>query len=465
MKHKVILILFWGMVNFVHAQNHTNIKNYALEMVIDYEQKKLYANCELSLSYEGEKELTEIPFVLYRLLKVTSVSINGQNIPFKQEIRSFEDWDVFQVNFVQIFLPETISYTKKLRLSIEYEGSLRGYSETELTYVRDKIDEDFTIIRPECLPYPILGTPKFSTLKNISAGNFTYHLKITVPDSLNVVNGGALIDSVSTNGLTTYEYKSVKPTYQIVATIAKYQSIEHRGISTFYFENDSEEALKVHEEMLVAFELYSKWWGKLDRSNNFLLIEIPENYGSQATENYIIQTASAFNEPNQIRQLYHEISHLWNVKSTDKNPPRWNEGLATFIEYLTIEKLKNRNVLDSVTNEYYQSIKSDNKYKEIALIDYGINNVTGRSYQVGFVAFYILYQIIGDDEFHYGIKSYYDKYCLTGSTTQEFVQHFNLRTKGNTEEFFNDWFFSTDFFKYLEEGLTLNELIQKYASK
>ncbi len=465
MKYKVVLVLFLGAVHFVKAQKGLTVMSYTLEMDIDYGQRSVNANCELLLSKTTGEQTTEIPLLLYRLLEVTSVSVNGENIPFQQEITSLEGLDVFQVNYVQIFLPEAFSKMKDYQVNIEYEGTIQGYSETGLTYVKDNIDGHFTIIRPESLPYPICGTPQFSTLKDISTQHFTYDLKVTVPDSLYVVNGGVLVDSLRHEGLTTFIYRSVQPTYQIVATIAKYQVIKHEGITTFYFEDDSKDALRVHNEMLEAFELYAKWWGRLKSRDNFSLIEIPEGYGSQANENFIIQTASAFNEPGQVMQLYHEISHLWNVKPADKNPPRWNEGLATFIQYLTVERLKRRILIDSIANEYYRSIGEDSNYAEIALIDYGTNNVTGRSYTVGFVAFYILYKVVGDDAFHQAIKSYYNEFYVSGSTTQEFVQHFNVQTKENVEKIFNDWFFSTDYFKYLKEGLTLNELIQKYASK
>ena len=467
MRRFLISVIFLiGTYSFSQAQNSAcRINDYELDVNLDYQKSKLYASCGLTLENGSSEQVDGLHLILYRLLKVTSVTVGGESIPYKQEIRSFEDWDVFQVNYLQISLTNPISIGASEKIVINYEGTLLGYDETGLSYVKDNIRPEFTILRPDCLAYPVLGKPEFSTLKEIAKQNFNYQLIVTVPDSLYVVNGGILSEKSFNHDLVTFTYKSIRPTYQIVTTISKYEILNTNKISTYYFEKDSSEATRVHAIMLTALELYSKWWGELKGTGNFSLIEIPENYGSQATEDYIIQTASAFNQPNQIRQLYHEISHLWNVKPKDKHPPRWNEGLATFVEYLTVEKIEDVKVLDSMAREYCRSVKSNDKYGEVALIDYGKENVTGRSYKVGFLFFYLLHKIIGEYQFNDIIKSYYDEYWQTGATTDQFVQHIEQNTAIDLDHFFDEWIYTTNYIKYLKEGVSLTEFVNRYKSQ
>ncbi len=465
-KHILIVIaLLFSLSNILKAQNpYGDLKNYDLDIKIDYQKRKLFVTSELTILNETGKEISNIPIILYRLLKVTSIVIDGEPITYSQEVKSFDDFDVLQVNAINIKLVKPIPIGISKKIEIKYEGSLLGYSETGMSYIKDHIDFNFTILRPDCLSYPILGKPEFSTLKSISSQNFDYKVKVSVPESLFVVNGGILISKISENRSTTFIYKSIKPTSQIVITISKYEVLKTDKISTFYFTKDSTKSKKVHKVLLNTFDLYSKWWGDLKGENTFSLIEIPENYGSQATESYVIQTASAFNDENQLRQLYHEISHLWNVKSTDKYPTRWNEGLATFIEYKAIQKLEKRNVLDKEAVRFYEIIKTDKKYSEIALIDFGERNVTDRSYQVGFLFFYILHQVVGEETFNQIIKSFYQEYYLPGATTNEFVQHLKANSKLDLNKLCNDWIYSTNYNNYLKKNVSISELVKIYGS-
>src|SRR3972149_6477562 len=60
-----------------------------------------------------------------------------------------------------------------------------------------------------------------------------------------------------------------------------------------------------------------------------------------------IQSAAAFKDPEQHREVYHEISHLWNVPPTDRPSPRWNEGQASFLEYLVTQEVTGKPIVDA----------------------------------------------------------------------------------------------------------------------
>ena len=211
---------------------------------------------------------------------------------------------------------------------------------------------------------------------------------------------------------------------------------------------------------------------KIPPSSNrktFSVIEIPSGYGSQADETCILQTADAFNDSTQMRQLYHEISHLWNVKSNDQYYPRWNEGLATFIEYLTIEKLENRPYLDYVTDWFLKQVRKEigggGKLNETPLIDFGKMGIQSHSYSVGMIMFRVLYQIMGESDFNKCISFYYFDYYRKGGTTNEFVATAKKVSAINLSKFFDDWIYSTKYAELIKTELTINEMGKLYLSE
>lgn len=94
------------------------------------------------------------------------------------------------------------------------------------------------------------------------------------------------------------------------------------------------------EALLTTLDLYTQWFGPLQQYQGYAVIEIPDGWGSQADVTSIIQAAAAFKETERTQEVYHEISHLWNVEEKEALPPRWNKGLAMFLHYLTVENVE-----------------------------------------------------------------------------------------------------------------------------
>jgi hypothetical protein len=305
---------------------------YDLDVKTDFREKRISALCGMTIESNNNKPVTIIPLLVYRLMNVTSIKDeNGDLLQFRQRIVSFEDWDTYQANFIEVMLPKPLIKGNTYRIKLAYSGYLHGYTETGMGYVRDKIDPLFTILRPDCLAYPELGYP--SDKLNRAAGfapSFNYELKISVPDSLTVVNGGQLVSKETKEGQSTFTYKNKKLAWRMDIIIGKYKTLESPRLKIHYLEQDQAGAETVLRYAQKALALYSKWWGELRGAQTFTVIEIPAGYGSQADVTCILQSADAFLDSTQMRQVYHELSHLWNVNSTDTYYPRWNEGACNF---------------------------------------------------------------------------------------------------------------------------------------
>src|SRR5512146_3045033 len=309
---------------------------YELNFGIDYTADRLHASAEMSVENRTRRPARQASFLLYRLLHVRSAR-NGRGAPlaFTQSVVPFEDDGKLQVNQVVVTLPAALPPGAHTTVRLDYDGYLLGYAETGSRYIQDRIDKAFTILREDSYAYPMPGYPSHALMRqHVTGWEFTYSASITVPKDLTVVNGGRLEGTDPNGDQVTFRYSSLKPSWRMDFAIAKYASVSSEAVRVFYLPGDQDGAAGVTQAAETSLELYTGWFGPLPRSSVLTFIEIPDGWGSQADVTTIIQTAAAFRDVKQHREVYHEISHLWNVNDIDQAPPRWNEGLASFLEFL-----------------------------------------------------------------------------------------------------------------------------------
>lgn len=106
---------------------------------------------------------------------------------------------------------------------------------------------------------------------------------------------------------------------------------------------------------------------------------------------------------NRLYELYHEISHIWNVKPLDPLPSRFeSEGLAMFLQYLVQEKLENKKgalekAAEWASKSFRKKCQNDPRCKDVPIIDYGKEMLPDLSYSKGMTLFYILYKLVGGE--------------------------------------------------------------------
>ena len=477
----VITILTVGLVccksdNYLSLsssdQDLVNTIAYDLNILVDYENEKIEATCGLTVENRFQHPVSRLPLVLYRLMRVTSVKDEqGRQLDFSQQVVSYEDWDKFQANFVAVNLKSPIQPGARATLKIAYGGYLGGYTETGLSYVRDSINRDFTIIRPDCLAYPQIGVPSWSANRVAGLQAFDYTVRVTVPDSLTVANGGRLIERVAGEQQVTYVYKNILPAWRIDVAIASYNLLEEPslGLRVFYFKGDEAGARRVLEAMHNCLQLYAKWFGPLASRTDFTVIALPEGYGSQSDVTSILQTRNAFLNPEKLVQLYHELSHLWNVKSLDPLPSRFeSEGLAMFLQYLTREELEGRTGdLEAAAGRTFEALKKrcreNPRLLEVPMIDYGREQLTDYSYTYGMLFFYVLSKVAGQEAVLQAVRSIYQSFYQTGATAKQFLEHLQTRLGLNLETFYQSWVFSNEVIRDICNLPCFDDLVRKYA--
>ena len=444
---------------------------YDLDIIVDYDQEKLFVECSLTVMNPGDRPISEVPLLLYRLLDVKSiVDSEGKAISFTQDIVKFSDLEMWQVNHIRIKLTPSLKPSDKRSFVIRYEGHLMGYTEV-MGYVKDHISEDYTVLRTDCYAFPRIGVPSWETNRAMGLHDFEYKASVTVPSSLVVANGGELLGKTESNGEVTYTYRSLEPSWRIDLPIADYKILEDKKnkFKIFYFPTDEEGARKLLASLSRCMELYTQWFGPLQVFSGLAVIEIPNAYGSQTDVTTILQQSSAFDKNTDSHYgFYHELSHLWNVKSSDKSPPRFeSEGLAMFLQHLAQEKLEGKpeakeTAVRNMRNRLRKSFADNPEWKDVPMINFGKNNMTGLSYRTGQIFFYILYELLGEELFLETMGSFYQEYYETWANAQDFADHVKKHSPLNLDLFFKEWVFEAKASELIISDIPFADIIDRY---
>jgi len=444
---------------------------YDLDVKVDYAAKKIFGRCRLTVQNPSDEVISEIPLLLYRLLKVKAITDGqGMTMPYQQEVLSLEDWEEIQVNYIEVRLPKPLASGQSKTIGIVYEGFLFGYSNEGWTYVKDHIDQEFTFMRMDGYGYPVIGYPSEKVNRRAGLQDYDYTLSVTVPENLVVANGGKLVEKSTIDGQTTYIYTNGKKAWRLDIPIAPYGIIvdKENNLKIFHFPQDKDKAGMILEAMKKSLQLYTNWFGQANNFQGFTIIEVPEGYGSQTDVTSILQTADAFQKPDNLTALYHEISHIWNVRDNDPLPDRLeSEGLAMFLQYLVQERLDNKpdavkKGCERLSESFRQQCKRNPKSKDVPIIEYGNEGLTDLSYTKGMLFFYLLYHVMGEDDFLEAIGSFYQKYKQTGATSEEFLNHVKQHTEKNLDRLYKEWIYGTESSRLILEKVPVEDLIQRY---
>jgi hypothetical protein len=442
-------------------------RHVTLELSVDYTVPQLAGAMTYELENWTDHPASQVSFILGRLMEVSRVQdATGRAASFTQDVVRFSDDPMRQVTQVLVKLAAPVPPGARTTVSIAYAGPLVGYTEVGWLYVKDHIDTAFTIIRSDALAFPIIGGTSSAANRSGPRVEFTYDAAVRVPSRYVVATGGAVTRTPHADGTTTWRYTSGAPSPFLNIAIAPFDTLVDGGVRVFYFPADSAGARRLMASTQAALRTLTEWFGPQRGAFNLAITEIPDGWGSQASlVGGIIQTASAFRDPTRLGELYHELSHLWNARDTESRPPRWNEGLAMFLEYLMRERLDGwTGRADFYTREISAmkaDIAQDTSLRTVPFSDYGNRDMTGRSYDVGDLMFATLYDLLGAAQFNRVVGGYYRQFP-NGATTRDFVAFARRTASPDLSAFFEDWMFTPRWTKVLATATSTADLAAHY---
>lgn len=441
----------------------------ALILGVDYARRSLSGSETLYLRNVATHAVIQVPLLLNRLMAVSRVTdIGGGTLNFSQAVVVFEDDSIRQVNAAVVTLARPVAPGDSAAIVVHYGGRLVGYVETGSLYIRDNIDHDFTIIREDAYAFPALGLPSWSANRAITREPFAFFAQVTVPSDLVVAMGGRPLETIMRDSLVTWTYQSSGPVPFLNIAIAPYRTLDRGGVRIFHFSQDSAGALMIERAISGALARYTAWYGTLGQDFHLTIMEIPEGWGSQASLSAgIIETADAFRDRAQLHQLYHELSHLWNPPDLDRPSPRWNEGLASFLEWRMAAELDGWDGWEPRLDRLEQSVRGGCEPRRpcttVPFAAYGRSELTTLSYPVGALTFYSLYKTLGTDAFDRAYREFFQQHRERGATSQDLIAAFK-RADPASERIFAEWFSTTRWYARLIGGEPLRQILD-YRSR
>jgi len=439
---------------------------YELTVRIDYEQQRLDGTARITLRNFSDVPVNDVPLLLYRLMEIRAADVNGTAAPWTQRVVAFSDFSKLQVTDARVSLPVPLPPGGTVVLQVRYDGHLLGYAETGMAYVRDHIEPSFTVLRDDAFAFPHVGYPSVAANRRAPFPSYDYLARITVPESLVVVNGGRLVERTAAAGWATYVYQSVKPSWRMDFAIGDYAVIQDGPIRVAHLRRDSVGAKRIAASARRSLDLFTAWFGRLPGEPSLTILELEDGYGSQADVAAIMQTAAAFRDSTRDHELYHEVAHLWNPPETDRPSPRWNEGLSSFLEYLAEEQFTGRPVASARADQLLDWLRSIAPRRErltrVPLIDYGKEQMTDFSYSEGALLFHLLYGVVGPERFRTIIGGFSRQYATTGASTRDLAAFASRTAHMDVKKLFDDWVFTTGWWSAIKNGAPYRELVRQY---
>ena len=443
------------------------VRDAKLAITLDYASRSLTGSMTLELENWTQAPASRVSLLLNRLMDATGVRDSaGLSMRFTQDVVRFQDDPMRQVTQVMVDLGRAVEPGARVSVRIDYGGNLVGYTEVGWLYVKDQIDTSFTIIRSDALAFPEVGGVNEAANRRRPSPDFTYEASARVPTRILVATGGSPTRTTNPDGTTTWLYRSQGASPFLNIAIAPFDTLVERGVRVFCLRRDTLGARRLMKATQTALTRLTGWFGPLHAAPSITITEIPDGWGSQASVvGGIIQTESAFKDAGHLGELYHELSHLWNARDLDSPSPRWNEGLAMFLESLLRENVDHWQKRAGDEQRTLERVKkfasTDSDAARVPFIEYGSANMTDRSYAVGHLMFATLYELVGAGEFNQVVGGYYQRFAA-GGTTRDFIDFATRTSSRDLKPFFDDWLLTTRWTVLVAKVRTPAELVGHY---
>ncbi|HEV8131027.1 MAG TPA: M1 family aminopeptidase [Acidobacteriota bacterium] len=451
-----------------------SVTHYSLQLRLFPKQERVEAGARMTVTNKTHQAFSEVPFLLYRLLDVQKVTDDkGSPLTFNQTITRFTEADVnnLQVNLIKIQLRKPLLPGAASDLVLIYTGSIYGYAEV-WAYVKDRIGEQYSLFRPDALAYPMLAQASRASLNKAYGLDtlFTYDLTVTVPAGHVVACGGAQQNVSTKDDLTTFVFGSKIPTWRIDIAIANFKQLkdEAKQLAVYVLSEDEKTAANILNGVSKAVSLYSVMFGELKDYQGYTVIEIPDGWGSQASDYYVLETAAAFRDPKRILEVYHEVAHSWNAKvKPEVKRTRWfDEAFAMYFQAIALREFEGEEAyedeMDHDRESFIKRVQSDKRNFDTPIAEYGKSELGGNSYSKGAWSLYVLHQLVGEKQFKQIIRRFLSDFRNKPADFKDFQLVAERVSHRDLGKYFNEWIYGAASSQLLLDKVPVNEIIKRY---
>ncbi|WP_339659542.1 M1 family aminopeptidase [uncultured Polaribacter sp.] len=433
----------------IHFKANTNTSNYdityhKLEFSVDPTVASISG--KVTTTFTALQNMNSVTFDLDENMTVSAVTENGNALTFSQNTD-----DELIIN-----LQNTLNQGKSTSISITYSGNptSNGFGSFEVN-----THNGTPILWTLSEPYGALGW--WPCKQDLNDKIDAIDVYITTPQQYVAVSNGLEQSAIVTADKKTTHFKHQYPipAYLIAIAVTNYETYSHTVSNNG---NPFPILNYVYPESLTSAQ--NSTGITVDIMNHF--IDLFGNYPFE-NEKYghaqfgwgggMEHTTVSFMGGFSRDLIAHELAHQWfgNKITCGSWKDIWlNEGFATFLTGLSIEKLDGETAYKNWRSSKINSITSLQN-GAVYLSDVDTTSV-GRifnsrlSYNKGAMVLHMLRKKLGDINFFQGLKNYISDPDLAYSyaKTPDLIAH--LETVSNLElyEFFNDWIYNQGYPTY-----------------
>ena len=473
MKWKIlalIALMIFSTGRSVRGAEQPTVTHYSLNIHVFPKDESLAAAAFVTVNNSTQDTLSDVSVLLYRLLEVPAVADDdGHALTFDQRVVKVKDEGNLQVNQLTIHLVKSLLAGESQRFAIRYQGSIYGYPEV-MAYTRDRIDTSYSLIRPDVFAYPVLALPTRQSEMASYEARFTYQAAVTVPSGYDVACGGHLVSVDTAKDSTTFVFKRDQPTWRMDLAVAKFAVISNDSLNlrVYVMPQDTVGARYVVQQMQKVIDLYTSWFGPAKYFQGYTAIEIPGGWGSQASDGYFMQTAAAFRDSQRVSEVYHEIGHTWNVKTTlQLQRCRWfDEAFASYFESLALSHFSGQKAfeqdMENSRDIFARWADYDPRNSSTPIADYWKEELGRNSYSKGAWSLYVLNQIVGDQTFRRIIKDMMSQFADRQIDFHSFQKLAETESGKNLTKFFDEWIYGSLSSELLIKKTPIDEIVKRY---
>ena len=80
------------------------------------------------------------------------------------------------------------------------------------------------------------------------------------------------------------------------------------------------------------------------------------------------------------------------------------------------------------------------------------------------IAFYVLYRLMGEEDFIRMLRQFYQKYGQSGATLADFVETAKELSKTDPTKFFGEWIYGAKSSEYILNNMPMEDIIANYKT-
>lgn len=361
-------------------------------------------------------------------LEVNHVTADGQAAAFVKEGKS-----------LRITLPRAVrDRVKKRLISIDYQGTPR----TGLQFHPERGEM-----------YTIFSTSQWMPCVDAPDERATLELSLRLPINVKAVATGQELPPTEGGAVRRWRLDTPVPSYTYGFAAGHYSEERQTvgGMSLRYLSTDRTpaELRRIFTDTGDMLKFFEDRAG-LRFADSYTQVLVNRTVGqemaglSAMSEAYGLQVRD---NPSDVTLMAHEAAHQWwgNLLTSRSWNHFWlNEGFATFMAAAYIEHRQGADAYARQVQAWarrLEKLRADGKDRLLVFPDWSSPTSDDRAvvYQKGAYVLHQLRQLLGDDAFWRGVKSYTKAYAGKSVETADFKSSMERTTGRNLTAFFREW--------------------------